>query len=181
MDDTTSIAAHDAADVLFAENRAVFGDDLGPYSGHVHRVIGLVSLLVDIPPELARPLGVAAFFHDAAIWFDETWDYLPRSVERAEAELTDAEGEHRELVAAMINEHHRFRTAHHDAPIVEAFRRADLGDISFGRIRPAGITRGDYLALTATYPAKGLRPMLLRALGRGLKENPFRPASMLKL
>jgi hypothetical protein len=39
------------------------------------------------PRDGSGPLGLAAFFHDAGIWFDGTWDYLPPLVRRAVAEL----------------------------------------------------------------------------------------------
>jgi hypothetical protein len=125
-------------------------------------------------------LGLAAFFHDAAIWFDGTWDYLEPSAERAVTELPEAERPYTGLVRALITEHHRIRRAHHDDPLVEAFRRADLTDVTAGLIGCPGVPRADYRALTAAYPARGFRPLLLGAFRRGLREAPLRPAPMLK-
>lgn len=179
---TTSIArAHDTADQLFERHAPVFGPDLPVYRGHVHRVIGVVGLQCEVPADVAVPLGVAGFFHDAGIWFDGTWDYLPPSVRRATAELGEAGEPHAELVSSLISEHHRLRRARHDDPLVEAFRRADLTDVSAGLIAAPGVSRGRYRGLTSEYPANGLRPMLLKAFGRGLREAPLRPAPMIKL
>lgn len=172
--------AHAAADELFDRHGPVFGTDLPVYRGHVHRVIGLVELQTEVATELAGPLGLAAFFHDSGIWFDHTWDYLPPSVRRA-TEALGADGrQHADLVTALITEHHRLRPARHDNPLVEAFRRADLTDVSAGLIGSPGVSRQDFTALVAQYPDRGLRPMLLRAFGRGLKESPLRPAPMIK-
>jgi hypothetical protein len=177
---TTITRAHDKADELFERHASVFGDELPIYRGHVHRVIGVVGLQCEVPAEAAVPLGVAGFFHDAGIWFDGTWDYLPPSARRATAELGEAEAQHAELVTSMINEHHRMRRAHHDNPLVEAFRRADLTDVSAGLIGAPGASRAQFKELVAEYPDKGFRPMLMRAFGRGLKESPARPAPMMK-
>lgn len=171
--------AHVVADELFERNTAVFGEELPIYRGHVHRVIGLVGLQCDVPAAAAKPLGLAAFFHDAGIWFDGTWDYLEPSVRRALAELGESDAAYSGLVSALITEHHRLRRARHADPLVEAFRRADLTDITAGIISPS-ISRKDYRALVGTYPSRGFRPMLLRAFGRGLRESPFHPFPMMK-
>jgi hypothetical protein len=130
--------------------------------------------------DVAVPLGVAGFFHDAGIWFDGTWDYLPPSVKRATAELSESDAQHVELVSSLISEHHRMRKARHDNPFVEAFRRADLADVSAGLVGVPGATRAQYQELVAEYPANGFRPMLMKAFGRGLKESPVRPMPMMK-
>ncbi|WP_019875442.1 hypothetical protein [Sporichthya polymorpha] len=172
--------AHEVADALLEKNAGTFGPTLPIYRGHVHRVIGLVGLQTEVRPDTADALGVAAFFHDAGIWFDRTWDYLPPSAARAVEELGGPGAPQADLVAAMITEHHRIRKARHDDPLVEAFRRADLTDVAAGLINVPGARRSDYRALTATYPARGFRPLLVRAAARGIRENPLRPAPMLK-
>jgi hypothetical protein len=182
MSGVSSLAsAHEVADELLHRHRAVFGADLNTYSGHVHRVIGLVGLQCAVPAELAAPLGHAAFFHDSAIWFDGTWDYLGPSAERALAELSGPSAAHAELVTSLITEHHRLSRAHHSNPLVEAFRRADLTDVTAGLIGSPGVPREQYRDLARHYPARGFRPMLLRAFGKGLREAPLRPIPMIKL
>jgi hypothetical protein len=173
--------AHAVADELFDRHAPVFGAELPIYHGHVHRVIGLAGLQVELPTELAGVLGQAVFFHDAGIWFDHTWDYLPPSTRRAVAALAPEDRGDAELVAAVIGEHHRLRHARHPAPIVEAVRRADLTDITAGLVPSPGVPRAEYRRLVAAYPARGFRPMLLRAFGRGLRADPLHPAPMIKL
>lgn len=172
--------AHEVADQLFDRHADVFGPNRPTYRGHVHRVIGLVGLQTPVTDANAQALGVAAFFHDAGIWFDGTWDYLPPSARRAVEELGGPGAEQADLVAAMITEHHRLRRARHEDPLVEAFRRADLTDVSAGLIGLPGAKRKDYRALSAQYSSRGFRPMLVKAFGRGIKERPLHPLPMLK-
>lgn len=178
---TTITRAHDAADELFARHDGVFGSDTDTYRGHVHRVIGLVGLQVEVPDDVAGALGVAAFFHDAGIWFDGTWDYLPPSSRRAAEELGADGARHAPLVTALIDEHHRLRRARHDDPLVEAFRRADLTDVANGLVPSPGVPRRAYKELTGRFPCRGFRPMLARAFVAGLRESPLRPMPMIKL
>ncbi|NOX28614.1 MAG: hypothetical protein GXP35_00965 [Actinobacteria bacterium] len=180
MSDETTVSAHTAANKLFDQHESIFGRDLLPYRHHVHRVLGLVSLQVEVEPQLVRPLGVAAFFHDASIWFDQTWDYLPGSIERAIAELGPDEQEHAGLVTALVDEHHRIRKARHPHPLVEAFRRADMADIYSPLVGAPGVRRSEYRKLVDEYPYKGFRRMLAKAFGRGLRESPLRPMPMVK-
>ena len=173
--------AHTTAELLLEKNADVFGANLPTYRGHVHRVIGLVGLQTEVTAGTADALGVAGFFHDAAIWFDSTWDYLPPSAARAVEELGGADAEHAGLVEAMITEHHRIRKARHDDPLVEAFRRADLTDVCAGLIKVPHSKRSDYRGLTKEYPARGFRPMLVKAFARGIRQNPLHPIPMIKL
>ena len=172
--------AHEVADELFERHGAVFGTEFAPYRHHVHRVLALVGLQGEVPTVSARPLGLAAFYHDAAIWFDDTWDYLPPSIERALAELAPEDDARRSLVTALIDEHHRVRRARHPDPLVEAFRRADGADLYHPLFPAPGAPRAAYRELVRHYPYDGFRPMLARAFLRGLRENPLRPAPMVK-
>ena len=99
MDSTGLHIADRAAAELFTEHAATFGRELDTYRGHVHRVIGLINMQGAITDDLAVPVGVAAFYHDAAIWFDNTWDYLPQSAQRAVAELGAAGAQHAILLS----------------------------------------------------------------------------------
>ncbi len=147
--------AHRTAEELFETHADMFGTDLEAYRGHTHRVIGLVAMQAELSADLAHALGVAAFFHDAAIWFDNTWDYLAPSAARALAELGTDVDEHGSLVAAMIDEHHRIRSARSDHPLVEAFRLADRYDVYFGLLPAKGVSRRAYRELRHEYPTAG--------------------------
>ncbi|WP_156920428.1 hypothetical protein [Segniliparus rugosus] len=171
--------AHREVDELFQRDAEVFGEDLATYRGHVQRVVGLIDLQVPLDEETARPVAVAAYFHDSAIWFDNTWDYLLLSRRRALAELREEERGFAPLVDAMIDEHHRVRPARHPHPLVEAMRRADSSDVF--RLRAfSNVRREDYRRLLSRFPDVGLHRALARAFARGLRENPSRPLPMVK-
>lgn len=165
---------HSRIDELFERGAAVFGRDLAPYRGHAHRVAELAARQVEMREQWVEPLAVAGYFHDAGIWFDGTWDYLPGSERRAAAEdPADAQ-----LVTAMISEHHRIRHARDPHPLVEALRRADAADIY--RVGfPPGTTRADYRQMLRRWPDAHFHAMLARGFWMGVKEG--KPASMVKL
>lgn len=157
---------------------AVYGSDLAPYSGHVHRVAELTALQVDMRPEWTEPLAVAATFHDAAIWFDRTWDYLPGSERLALDELTEPAFE--PVVQAMVDEHHRVTHAHHPHPMVEAMRRADATDV-YRVVMPPQVSRADYKDMLHRFPDAGFHAMLGRGFLLGLRERKrLNPMPMMK-
>lgn len=170
---------HQEIDALFRRDADVFGEDLAAYRGHVQRVAGLIGLQFPVGVETCRPVAVAVYFHDSAVWYDQTWDYLPQSRRRALAELRPEEQGFSSVVDAMIDEHHRIRRARHPHPLVEAMRRADAADIT-GIPALARVRRDEYGQLLTRYPRAGFHRVLLRAWRRGVRESVFRPAPMLK-
>lgn len=165
---------HETIEELFARDRAVYGTDYAPYNGHAHRVAELTACQVQMREEWVRPIAVAAYYHDAGIWFDGTWDYLPGSESRAAEEAP----EDRELITAMIDEHHRIRRARNPHPLVEAMRRADATDV-YRLLMPPHVTRADYRNMLREFPDAGFHAMLARGFWMGIKEG--KPAPMVKL
>lgn len=164
---------HARIDELFTRDAEVFGADLAPYSGHAHRVAELAAAQVEMRPEWVEPLAVAAYFHDAAIWYDKTWDYLPGSISRAAQE----DPANAELITAMIDEHHRVRRARNPHPLVEALRRADAADV-YRIAMPPGTSRADYRQMRQQWPDHGFHLMLGRGFVMGIREG--KPAPMMK-
>ncbi len=175
-----TVSAHRVADELFAQHVGGFGYAAAGYRGHVHRVIALVGRQVTLDETTATLLGQAAFFHDAGIWLDDSFDYLPTSIERARRQLGGSDPVHTDLVVAMIEEHRRLRRARPDDPIVEAFRRADLTDISLGLIRSPGVTPAEYRSLTRRYPSAGFRRGLMVNFTTWAVRHPLRPLPMVR-
>ena len=176
--------AQDVASELFERHGAEFGPSLAGYRGHVHRVIALTAKQVELDGSSAQLLGVAAFFHDAGIWMDGTFDYLPPSINRAMDHLTAVGNEDpadADLVRAIIDEHHRQRRAKHDDPLVEAFRRADLTDVSFGLVSSPGTGRSEYRALLKQYPSAGFRRGLVAVSAKWTLRHPLNPFPMIKI
>lgn len=175
--------AHHVVDELFDEHRPQLGAAAKGYGGHVHRVVELAANQVELDEPVATLLGVAGFFHDAGIWLDGTFDYLSPSIERAKEHLasTGNSGSGSEdLVEAIIGEHHRMRRAKHDSPMVEAFRRADLTDVSFGLISCPGTSRASYRSLLGRYPSAGFRRRLVVVSAKWFVRHPLRPLPMVK-
>ena len=175
-------AVHERIAELFTRDSAVFGRDLAPYRGHAQRVAALVMGQVDMRPDWVEPVAVASYYHDAAIWFEHTWDYLPDSESLAAQELsrTGHEGD-AALVTAMIDEHHRVRPARNPHPLVEATRRADATDV-YRLPLPPHVSRDDYRAMLKRFPDNGMHLMLGRGFVMGLKEHKrLNPMPMVKL
>jgi hypothetical protein len=183
----TNEAMHEAlevADALFGQHHAEFGPGLAGYRGHVCRVIELTAKQVPLDPTSAKLLGIAAFFHDAGIWMDDTFDYLPPSIERATGHLRDLgydQPADAELVRAIIHEHHRQRRAIHDNPLVEAFRRADLADVSLGIVACPDTSRAEYRSLLEHYPSHGFRRGLVVVAAKWTARHPLNPFPMIKI
>jgi hypothetical protein len=155
------------------------GRDATAYGNHARRVFGLVAAQRVWSAEEHAQTAIAAVFHDVGIWLDDTFDYLDPSRGHAAEYLRDegltAWGP---IVDAMILEHHKLRPVK-DSPLVEAFRRADLCDLSFGLIRP-GIPRGAYRRLVRQYPISGFHGRLVSFAVAQARKDPRHPLPMLR-
>lgn len=156
------------------------GTDLESYGNHVRRVFGLVRAQgPHLGPAELEQVAIAAAFHDIAIWVDDTFDYLEPSRDHA-ADFLREEG-HADwipLVSRMIMEHHKLRPVRDDQ-LVEAFRRADLCDVSFGVV-DRGIPAGAYSDLVDEYPVLGFQKRLAHFTAVQFRKDPRRPLPMLR-
>lgn len=145
-----------AEEILETHRYCAHGDDAGydGYKAHVYRVINFARALTPDQADRDDKLAIASAFHDLAAF--DTLDYLVPSIEAQDAWLqqTGRESWSDEL-ALIVAEHHRlFRygpTRPH-AALVEAVRRADLIDVSQGRIR-FGLPRSYVIEVRATFDA----------------------------
>ena len=78
----------------------------------------------------------------------------------------------------MIGDHHRI-TASRSGGLVEAFRRADWADVTFG-VRRFGVPHAEVRALYARWPDAGFHRCLLRLTAARLRSHPFSPLPMVK-
>lgn len=118
-------------------------------------------------------------FHDIAIWVDGTFDYLEPSAGHAADFLRDeGKPEWVPIVGRMIMDHHKLRPVR-DEPLVEAFRRADLCDVSFGLV-DRGIPAGAYSDLVDEYPVLGFQKRLVHFTAVQVRKDPRRPLPMLR-
>jgi hypothetical protein len=126
-------------EILESHRQHSHGDDAGydAYKAHVYRVVNFARALAPDGPDRDDKLAIAAAFHDLAAF--DTLDYLVPSIEAQDAWLHETGRENwSDELALMVAEHHRlsrYGPTRAHAPLVEAFRRADLVDVSQGRIR----------------------------------------------
>jgi hypothetical protein len=145
-----------AEEILESHRHRAHGDDTGydAYKAHVYRVVNFARALTPDAPDRDDKLAIAAAFHDLAAF--DTLDYLVPSIEAQDAWLrqTGREAWSDEL-ALIVAQHHRlsgYGPTRPYAPLVEAFRRADLIDVSQGLIR-FGIPSSDVKEVRAAFDA----------------------------
>ena len=169
---------HPLIEEIFATHREhACGDDAGyeGYRGHAYRVLNLARAIVPDDGERDDKLAVAAAFHDLDAF--SSLDYLASSIRAQDAWLqrTGRSAWAPEL-AVVVAQHHRFtpyRGAH--ATLAEAFRRADLADLSFGLIC-SGIPRSHVRAVRAAFDVGTFFTRVVpRAIGRNLVRHPLDP------
>jgi len=161
--------------------RQRLGPDFRGYRNHVYRVVHFALALRDHDEEERRKVVVAGAFHDLGIWSAGTFDYLAPSIALAESWLR-AEGLEAWVpeVARTIELHHKL-TPHRDPrfPLVEAFRRADLVDVSLGVVR-FGLPRAFVRGVQQRFPDAGFHRLLLRLTARWWRRHPANPVPVLR-
>jgi hypothetical protein len=173
------VTTHALVEEILDSWRQAIGGDLPGYRGHVYRTLNLCRALA--PSVDADRIAVAAAFHDLGLWPEGTLDYLPASVGRA-TDWLDRGGRaswSRE-VALAIDLHHKltpYRGA--NAAFVEAFRRADLVDVSRG-LYPAGLPREFLRDVFAAFPDAGFRARVVRLVLGWAVTHPLRPLPVLR-
>jgi hypothetical protein len=126
-------------EILESHRRHAHGDEAGydGYKAHVYRIVNFARALSSPGPDRDEKFAIAAAFHDLAAF--DTLDYLVPSIEAQDAWLRKAGRQHwSDELAVMVAEHHRlsrYGPSRPHAALVEAFRRADLVDVSQGLIR----------------------------------------------
>jgi hypothetical protein len=169
---------HPLIEEIFATHREhARGDDAGyeGYRGHAYRVLNLARAIVPDEDERDDKLAVAAAFHDLDAF--TALDYLASSIRAQDAWLQrTGRGAWAAELAVVVAQHHRFlpyRGAH--AQLAEAFRRADLADLSQGLVR-SGIPRPHVRAVRAAFDVGPFFTRVVpRAVARNLVRHPLDP------
>ena len=168
-------------DELLQQHAAALGADLTAYRNHCCRVINFCAALTASDAERLKKMQIAAAFHDLGIWTDGTFDYLDPSEQRARTYLTqqnqmDAAPE----IGAMIQQHHKVTPYSRDPEdLAEAFRKADLVDVSGGLIT-FGIPRAFVREVRAHFPNAGFHKRLVQLSGKRLLSHPLSPMPMMR-
>ncbi|HIE02259.1 MAG TPA: HD domain-containing protein [Thiotrichaceae bacterium] len=167
---------------ILAEYKDVVGDDFQPYKNHVYRVVNFCfQLKQDVDDEQAERIIIAGCFHDLGIWTDNTVDYLQPSIVLAKEYLKRRNLDEWSVeIELMIDMHHKFRKyADNNHPLVELFRRADLVDVSLGRVKFSLST--DYIGkIKKAFPNSGFHKKLIQLTIRAFFKNPLKPLPMMK-
>jgi hypothetical protein len=143
-------------EILEAHRERARGDDAGyrAYRAHVYRTVNFARALGPVDPQNAEKLSIAAAFHDIAAF--DTLDYLVPSIEAQDAWLRrTGRTQWADELAAVVAQHHRltgYGPSRPYAPLVEAFRRADLVDVSQGLLR-FGLPNSYVREVRATFDA----------------------------
>ncbi|HEY0686127.1 MAG TPA: hypothetical protein VGD45_27540 [Steroidobacter sp.] len=156
------------------------GKDGRGYRNHVYRTVNYYAKLSGAE-EVPESVQIAAAFHDIGIWTARSFDYLAPSVSEAQAYLDRQQLEGLEPeIRAMIEHHHKVRSYRAQfAPPVEAFRRADLVDLSVGMIR-FGLPLRFVVSVKEVFPNAGFHRRLLGLAIRQFARQPWRPLPMLR-
>lgn len=177
-----AVAEFPEIDALLATYASALGDDFVAYRNHVTRMTNFVFAIEPRLRDDAQLVFVAAAFHDLGIWTDHTFDYLAPSERLARAYLSSHDMSDRiDEVMRMIEEHHKVRR--YTGPFarsVDAFRRADLVDLTFGAVS-AGIDAHFIRAVRSAFPNTGFHARLISLTAREFVRNPLRPVPVVRL
>jgi len=168
-------------DDILSSHAQALGPDLKAYRNHATRVLHFVFAIAPQLQNTAQPLLIAGAFHDLGIWTARTFDYLEPSSKLAHDFLA-AQGLEPlwPEVDLIIQHHHQLRT--YAGPFeasVEAFRCADLVDLSLGLIR-AGLKPEFIRAVRAQFPSAHFHKRLLAFAGQQFLRKPWNPLPMMR-
>ena len=169
-------------DELLERHRDALGGDFTAYRNHCSRVVNFCAALSSGEAEPLRKMAIAAAFHDLGIWTDHTFDYLAPSERLAEVYLSgEGKPEWIAEVTAMIGQHHKLtRYRQEPAALVEAFRKADMVDVSMGLVR-YGLPKTFVKEVLAAFPNAGFHKRLAQLFGQRMRTKPWSPMPMMKL
>lgn len=160
-------------------HRAELGNDYVKYYNHCCRVYTYAAQLSRANKEEQLQLAIATAFHDIGLWTADTFDYLGPSIKLAE-EYLKANGLERysDGVIQIILNHHKL-TSFKQNYLAEAFRKADLIDLSYGLFR-FGLPGAEMSATNALYPSHGFRRFILKKIVLNFLQHPFNPLPIVK-
>ncbi|MBZ4218660.1 MAG: HD domain-containing protein [Chlorobium sp.] len=168
-------------DELLAGYKPQLALDYDAYRNHCLRLFNFCMALAGDDKAAEDKIAIAAVFHDLGIWTENTLDYLAPSQLLAQRYLEkNFKASWCKEIDAMISEHHKItRYKENPAWLVEAFRKADLIDLSGGLIRFR--LPDDFVSdVLDAYPNAGFHKILARLAIKRLKTNPSSPLPMMK-
>ena len=179
LEDAALLTRIPAIDDVLNEHATALREDFAGYRNHVYRVVNLCVAIAG-RNELEK-IAVAAVFHDLGIWTNCTFDYIAPSIALAHGYLV-ARGREDWIaeIEGMIADHHKITSEADPASLVEAFRRADWIDVTYG-LRRFGIPRPFVARLFATWPDAGFHWRLVTLTLDRFRSHPLTPLPMVRL
>ena len=164
---------------ILNSHKSELGDDYDKYRNHVYRAFNLAVMLAQPYDQDLVALTIAAAFHDIGIWTARTFDYLEPSVLLAQNYLhANGMSDKDSLVSEIINNHHKL-SSYKSNKLVEAFRKADLIDLSFG-VFSFGIKRQQVQELNRQFPSLGFHRFIVWQATKRMLRHPLSPLPMMK-
>jgi hypothetical protein len=164
---------------ILTDYSSTLGPHFAKYHNHACRVYKLSCALLTPSDEQKYCLAVAAAFHDLGIWSHHTFDYLGPSEELAQTYLLQqGKAELIPAVLACIDLHHKLTPVKNN-PLAEAFRQADLIDLSLGLFR-FGISPSLWRSLNRSFPKQGFHRFIAYKIVENILKKPWNPLPILK-
>lgn len=148
---------------------------------HCYRMLNFARNLAPDEPERDDRIAIMAAFHDLPVFYDGSLAYLERAAGLADTYLAK-HGLDRWAteMRLMIMNHHkvrRYKGPH--AGLVEATRRADWIDVSWGKLG-MGIPKSFRKEVEAVFPVGALMKPAVPLIGRYMLHHPLRPLPMMR-
>ncbi len=170
---------HPLIEDILDQHRPALGHHYDKYRHHVYRVVNFTELLCDKAEHDSDTLAVAAAFHDIGIWTSGTFDYLAPSVALAKEYIAGKQlSLSEETVEQIISNHHKV-TTYQDNKLAEAFRKADLVDLSLGIISH-GVSGKEIAGIYDTFPGEWFHRFILGEIFKNALRHPLNPLPVMK-
>lgn len=182
-DDYVLVSTFPTIEDVLRMHRGALGADFDAYRNHTYRVANYcLAHGSRSDRESVEKVAIASAFHDLGIWTAHTFDYLEPSIALAAGYLARADrAAWVDEVSAMIREHHKVsRYRGEPSGLVEAFRRADWADVSWGTIA-SGLPRAFIRRVQTTWPNAGFHRRLAQLQLHRLRTHPWSPLPMVRL
>lgn len=173
------VTNHSTIENILHSYREYLGSNYSCYRNHVYRVYNFCSTRFSDTQHL-ETLAIAAAFHDLGIWTNQTFDYLKPSIQLAEKYVTENQitADCAASIFLIIDQHHKVSKIS-ASPLAEAFRVADLVDLSLGLIRK-GVNKKFIREVKREFPNEGFHIFLIRLFFKNLFTHPLKPLPMYK-
>ncbi|HLP52617.1 MAG TPA: HD domain-containing protein [Chitinophagales bacterium] len=164
---------------ILTSHQSKLGDGFDMYHNHCCRVYTYAVVLSNANEDEQQQLAIASAFHDIGIWTHGTFDYLGPSVSLAMQYLADNKLLHwNTSVYEIIMNHHKL-SRYNSNHLAEAFRKADLVDLSLN-LFTFGISQDQLKEANAQYPALGFHWFIAKQILRNIVTHPLNPLPIVR-